>query len=42
VWGAEKLVGKLKDFIAKVKAAAAEASGVGAAGTEDKRRDQKR
>ena len=39
---AEKLIGKLKDFIAKVKAAAAETSGVGAAGTTDERRDQKR
>ena len=41
VWGTEKLIGKLKDFIAKVKAAAAETSGVGAAGTADERRDQK-
>ena len=39
---AEKLIGKLKDFIAKVKAAAAETSGVGAAGMADERRDQKR
>jgi len=42
VWGTEKLIGKLKDFIAKVKAAAAETSGVGAAGTTGERRDQKR
>jgi hypothetical protein len=35
-------MGKLKDFIAKVKAAAAETSGVGTAGTTDERQDQKR
>lgn len=37
VWGTEKLIGKRKDFIAKVKAAAAETSGVGAAGMADER-----
>ena len=42
VWRAEKLIGKLKDFIAKVKAAEAETSGVGVAGMADERRDQKR
>jgi len=41
VWGTEKLIGKLKDFIAKVKAVAAETSGAGTAGTTDERRDQK-
>ena len=42
VWGTEKLIDKLKDFIAKVKAATAETSGVGSAGMADERRDQKR
>ena len=42
MWGTEKLIGKLKDFIAKVKAAVAETSGVGSAGMADERRDQER